>query len=465
MLASPLSVRWVQSVSVILLILLGFATSPAARGEEVTLIVGGKVFDTTKGEFVDNPGILIQFGRIVSLDESEGEATERVQLEDGQFILPGLIDLHAHYNVRLFRNRREEFDVNPVLFLANGVTMTFSAGEYDPEGMLELKRQVESGERVGPKILNSGPYFGMARPGWRSNRPSREQIYEEVDHWARMGVGGFKAKLIDADSLQALIDRAHLHDLTVTGHLESGYRNSVNPRDAIDMGIDRIEHFLGGDAVVDTRPAYQSVAELTPDHPDFKAIVKKYIETGTYYDATITAFGYFGNRGEEFGHWFDENSLFTPYVREQLETRTYRPTELFERVYQSKQKLILAYYEAGGKITLGTDHFSSGDFVSGFCAHRELDAFVRSGIPAAEAIKIGTINGATAMGLEKDYGSIEVGKVADLFVVDGNPLDDIRNTRNIQLVVREGKCYDPEVLLESVKGKLGPKNAEEAEAW
>ena len=85
----------------------------------------------------------------------------------------------------------------------------------------------------------------MARRGWRGNKPTPEQIREEVDYWVERGVGGFKAKLIDPESLEALIDQAHKHGLTVTGHLDSGYRNSVNPRDAISMGIDRIEHFFG----------------------------------------------------------------------------------------------------------------------------------------------------------------------------------------------------------------------------
>jgi imidazolonepropionase-like amidohydrolase len=137
----------------------------------------------------------------------------------------------------------------------------------------------------------------------------------------------------------------------------------------------------------------------------------------------------------------------------------------FEQIYHAKQKTIVAYFQAGGKISLGTDHFSNGNYLAGFGAHRELDAFVRSGIPPVDAIRIGTINGATALGIEKDHGSIDVGKSADLFVITGNPLENIRHTRSVETVVRAGRVHSTAELLESIKGKLGPASEDEARDW
>jgi len=149
-----------------------------------------------------------------------------------------------------------------------------------------------------------------------------------------------------------------------------------------------------------------------------------------------------------------------------LESRPPRkPMEMFEQIYRAKQKTIRAFWQAGGRITLGTDHFSDGHFLPGFGAHRELDALVRSGIPAGEAIKIATINGAQALGIEADHGSIEVGKTADLFVIRGNPLEDIRRTRHVQQVMTGGTLYQSNRLLQSVQGRLGPVNDEEAVDW
>ncbi len=436
-----------------------------------TLIVGGKVFRTTEGKFAPNTGIAVQDGRFVKIgaNRKDFQAEQTIELKDDQYILPGLIDCHAHYNVRLIRKRREEFKCMPILYLANGVTVTFSCGEFKPEAMYDLRKRIEGGEQLGPRLLNSGPYFGRARPGWRGQKPEQE-IRDEVDFWAEKGVGGFKAKAIDPESLRILIDQAHKHGLTVTGHLDSGYRNSVNPRDAITMGIDRIEHFLGGDAMPDSQSAYASLQNIRSGTPEFKKITQHFVDYKTVFDATLTAYGYLGETTpethEEYEYWIDEREFFTPHMQEIARNqKPMRGMEIYQRIYRAKQKTIADFHKSGGTITMGTDHVSNGNHVAGFGVHRELDAFVRNGIPPVDAIRIGTINGAKAFGIEKDHGSIDEGKVADLFVIEGNPLDNIRNTRNVQKIMRAGNLHDAKELLESVKGKLGPANEDEEKGW
>ncbi len=450
---------------------MGLWSTAQAQQAVDTLIVGGHVFRTAEGDFQPNTGIAVKDGRFVKIgaNPTDFEAKQTIQLNDDQYVLPGLVDCHAHYNVRLIRNRREEFKYMPILYLANGVTVTFSCGEFDPEAMYDLRKRIERGEQLGPRLLNSGPYFGRARPGWRGQKPEQE-IRDEVDFWAEKGVGGFKAKAIDPESLQILIDQAHKHGLTVTGHLDSGYRNSVNPRDAITMGIDRIEHFLGGDAMPDSQSAYASLQTIRSGTPEFKKITQLFIDHKTVFDATLTAYGYLGETTpethEEYEYWIDESEFFTPHMQEIARNRKpMRGMEMYQRIYRAKQKTIADFYNAGGTITMGTDHVSNGKHVAGFGVHRELDAFVRNGIPAADAIKFGTINGARAFGIEKDHGSIEEGKVADLFVIQGNPLDNIRNTRNVQKIMRAGKVHDAKELLDRVKGKLGPANEDEEKDW
>ncbi len=453
------------------LLLLLFATLVSAQSTADTLISGGFVFQTETGEFVPNSGITIQNARIthIGVDPTRFKARRTIELDDTQYILPGLIDCHAHYNVRLVSKRREEFQYMPIVYLANGVTVTFSCGEFDPEGMYNLRKRIESGEQIGPRLINSGPYFGRARPGWRGEKPEQE-IRDEVDFWAKRGVGGFKAKSIDPDSLRVLIDQAHQHGLTVTGHLDSGFRNSVNPRDAITMGIDRIEHFLGGDAMPDSQSAYASLQNIQSGTPQFKKIVQHFVDHKTVFDATLTAYGYLGETTpethEEYEYWFDENNLFTPHM--QKLARNAKPAkgmEIYQRIYRAKQKTIGDFFRAGGIITLGTDHVSNGKHLPGFGVHRELDALVRNGIPASEAIKIATINGARALKIDQDHGSIEPGKFADLVIIQGDPLNNIRNTRNVQQVVRAGQLHDTRQLLDSVREKIGPANVEEETSW
>lgn len=454
----------------ILSFLLLLAAPVFAEQDADTLIVGGHVFQTESGRFVPNTGIAIKDGRFtkIGVDPEQFSAKETIKLGDDKYLLPGLVDCHAHYNVRLINKRREEFAVMPVVYLANGATVTFSCGEFAPEEMFKLRKRIESGEQTGPRLLTSGPYFGRARPGWRGKKEAQE-IRDEVDFWASKGVGGFKAKAIDPDSLKILIEQAHKHDLTVTGHLDSGFRNSVNPRDAIEMGIDRIEHFIGGDAMPATQSAYASLQSIKSGTEQWTKIVKQFIDNKTVFDATLTAYGYLGIEPgvrEEYGYWIDETQFFTPYFKQLIKDRKpLKGLELYQRIYDAKLKTIADFHKAGGTISLGTDHVSNGNHLPGFGVHRELDALVRSGISEAEAIRIGTINGARALKIDKDHGSIEAGKFADLVVVIGNPIEKIRNTRNVVTVFKQGVGYDSEKLLDSVKGKLGPSSKEEEKDW
>lgn len=452
-------------VCLLIVLLSNLSTNAQQVGD--LAIIGGQRFDTQTGTFVANSGILIRDGRIIRIDDPLDipDGYPVLNLTEGQFILPGLVDCHAHYNVRLLRTRREEFHVMPIQYLANGVTVTFSCGEYDPEKMMELRKDIESGAKIGPYLINSGPYFGIARRPWHADP---QQVRDEVDFWAQQGVGGFKAKLIDPECLEALVEQAHKHNLKVTGHLDSGFRNSVNPSTAIDMGIDRVEHFLGGDAMTADKPAYSSLAAITPDMPEFQAIVKKFIEHDTVFDATITAYGY-GSDDAIYEHWFNESSLLTPFVlakiAEKNASRPQQSMDQFIQIYKTKKTTIDDFFRAGGTITTGTDHVCDGRYLPGFSIHREMHAMNESGIPASDVLRIATINGARAFGIDADFGSIDIGKWGDVFVVNANPLDDIRNTRSPVFVVRAGRLHKTAELLNSVEGKLGPTTDDELADW
>ena len=440
-----------------------FAPGSVAAQERPLVVTGGRWMDVESGELRPNDGIIAIGGRLLSVGSLDVPldlgAAERIALDDDQVVLPGLIDLHAHYNVQLMmRPRREELVATPVLWLANGVTTTFPAGEYDPEGMWELRLRIQAGEQAGPRLLGSGPYYGRTRPGW--TELSRDSIFAEVDLWASRGGTGFKAKNADPNTLRWLVERAHHHGLTVTGHLDSGFRNSVNPRDAILMGIDRIEHFLGGPAFPATRTAYASFPAFRPDTPEFDEIVDLFIAHDVTYDPTLTAYAYYGIEGKNhpaLEFWTDESRFLTDEVREWVEGGG--PdfnVASFDDILNAKCPLIAAFHEAGGRMALATDHPSWGVWLPGFVAHREMHALTMCGIPAADVLRIATLNGAESLGMSDHLGSLEPGKWADFFVVDGDPLEDIRATRSVAWVVKAGQVYDPQELLSSVEGTLAP---------
>ena len=439
-------------------------TTSTAIAQSSVVVRGGWVFTATSAQVVRNRGILIRGGvfQVVNGDvaPADTQGARVITLTDSDYVLPGLIDVHAHYNMTLGPNgvRSDEYTYNPLIFLANGVTSTFPAGEYDPEGMMEARKRIDAGQQIGPRIFNSGPYYGTARRGWNQSWTA-EDIYKDVDYWAAQGVRGFKAKGISPHHLEALVERAHMHGLTVTGHFDSGFRNSTNAKDAILMGVDRVEHILGGDALDSMKQAYPSWNKVDVRSKDFKDIVALFLSHHTVFDPTITAPVYFGTLQEGFDYWIDERKFFTPAIQAWVKNKPpRRPNPMFDSLYWAMRRTTKAFYDAGGTLTLGTDNPSQGEFLAGFSSHRELHALVLAGIPPAAALKIGTINGARALDVGDKLGSIEVGKFADAFVVRGNPLRDIRNTRHVRAVIKAGIVYDPAELLRSAEGKIGPKD-------
>lgn len=460
-----------------ILLLLQFLLIPAsleAQSADI-YIKGGHYFDVESESMITNDGILIRGGRFYKVGaaplSSEPNDYRVIELEEDEYILPGIVDIHAHYRMDAFGSDSlreiDEFKYNAMVYLANGVTSTFSNGTYYPDYELAAKRLINSGQWTGPRIWAVGPYFGTARPGWEEY--SKEEIYEQVDKWAAKGVDGFKTKGGDPETVKHLVDRAHQHGLTVAGHLGSGSHGTTNSIDAIDMGIDRVEHILGGFVLDPEKRAYPVWNKVDTASADFKKTVQYFIDHGVYFDATINAPVYFTTTKEGFDYWKNEQAMFTPYVRNLLGNRKEErgSSELMDGLYDAMRRTMKAFYDAGGGdlITLGTDAPSHGFYLAGFGAHREMHTMVMSGIPEAAVLKIATQNSANAIGKGSLLGSIETGKLADLYIVKGNPLNDITHTRNVQTVIKSGEIFNPSELLDAVKGNIGPESAEETETW
>jgi imidazolonepropionase-like amidohydrolase len=433
-------------------------------------IEGGWMIDVLLGERVENPGIVIgPLGRIQQVGTlgEESVAMDTLRLDEEQTILPGLIDVHAHYNMDLTGDGRiEETRWNPLVYLANGVTTTWPAGEYRPELILALRDRIEAGEWEGPRIIPSGPYYGTTRPGW-DREITREALHADVDEWVERGVLHFKAKGASPDQIEWLIERVHHHGGTVAGHVDSGARGSTNSEDAIRMGIDRIEHILGGPALDREQAAYPVWNQVDTTDAAFREIVDLFLDRGVFFNPTITAPIYFTELVEGFDDWGGEREFFTPYVQAQVAERERTRNDLMSELYEAMKRTTLAFYNAGGGpwLTLGTDTPSRGEFLPGFSAHRELHAMVLAGVPEIDAIRAGTINSARTLKLDAETGSITSGKWADLMIIRGNPLDDIRATRNVEIVFAEGVRHDPEELLDRARGQIGPTGPEEHEGW
>ena len=437
------------------------------------VVRGGWVFDGIGDTRRRNTGIVMEDRIFTLVDADLGENvlsnSNVIDLDDEYTIIPGMIDLHAHYNFDLVdKGRAEEVVYNGILFLANGVTSTWSAGEYFPDRVIRQRDLIDAGEATGPRLFASGPYFGGFRCEYNvktadddciawPNDITEDEIRAEVDYWAERGVRSIKIKQATPGEAKILIEQAHKHGMTTTGHLadySGGY--DVHPRDAILMGLDRLEHRL-------TR------GKGGVGSSDMRQMIDLMIRKQVYYDANLQMYG--GERlRQEIGPdmtWVDESRYFTPYTRELLSKRPPLPPESDVAAFDQRMLELVELYKAGGEnlLVVGTDEPVYVTLLPGFAFHRELMAMVHAGLPPLAVLKAATINGANALGVGDKLGSIETGKLADLVIVRGDPTTDISMTRNVRTVIKAGAVYDPQLLLESAQGRIGPTGPDDHADW
>ena len=456
---------------------------------EDVVIRGGWLFDGIRDTRGPHNGIVIRGGVLAEVGAelaSVSTAGARViDLDDDMTILPGMVDLHAHLNMNLVgEGRAEEVTYNPILFLANGVTSTWSGGEFIPHRVIEARDRIDRGEAVGSRLFASGPYFGAFRceynvekaedecPGW-PNEISERQIRAEVDYWADRGVRSIKIKQSTPEEMRILIDQAHQRGMTTTSHLSNYARGyDVGVKEAIRMGLDRVEH---------------GITEGRGGGPtEVSEMIDMFLAYDVFFDPNLQMSGRNELRSipELEMMWVDEIKFFTPYVqrliRERRSALAENPAQSLSDANFRRMFVLKALYEAGGGhlILVGTDEPTSGctpDYQSpvdacgpllpGFAYHRELQALVYAGLPPAAALKAATINGARALNVEDRLGSIEPGKLADLYIVAGNPLDDIKAARDVRFVLKNGEVYDPQALLTSAEGEIGPSGPNDHDYW
>jgi enamidase len=432
----------------------------------VVALTHARVIDGTGRPARANQTLILRDGLIAQLGDAPNVAPPAgatvIDLT-GKSVLPGLVMLHEHLYYPMGSGVYGQLGQSFVrLYLAGGVTTMRTGGNMNGFMDLKLKSRIDAGEVAGPTMDATAPYVN-GENGFAQMRALKgaEDARRQVAYWADMGATSFKAYMqISREELAAVIREAHARRLKVTGHL-----CSVTYAEAADLGIDNLEHgfFAATDFVGDKKPddcpgqgvGQKTVADLDEAGAPFQALVKKLVEKRVALTSTLTVF----ELGVPERPVPPGLEVLLPPLRESYERsreRVAQNTSTINRtLFPKGMALERAFARAGGLLVAGTDPTGGGGVIPGFANHRQLELLVEAGFTPLEAITIGTLNGAQALGLDARIGTIAAGKQADLVVVDGDPSTVIAAVRRVDTVFRRGVGFSPSKLIASVTGRVG----------
>lgn len=410
------------------------------------LLTNLRLIDGTGAAATEGQSLLLERGRIqaVGRDIAAPAGTRTLDLQ-GRSVMPGLVMLHEHM---MYFSGRAVWHAQPVsypkLYLAAGVTTLRTGGTEHPEVDRNLKARIDGGFAPGPNMHLTGPYFNGAAGDFLGDTllATPADARAAVAYWTGRGFRSLKMyDAVEPEVAKALIDEAHRRGATVAGHL-----GKTGCAEAADLGIDFIEHaFLS--CVKDlgiTPDAKGYVADL--DDPKVKALIPKLV------DAKVVLVSTPADLKRPLGD--EAMAMLHPQALDNYRKTVDAPWLPDPAGLRELRKLERAFVQAGGRLGVGADAMDFG-LVAGYANHRVLALLVEDGWTPAEVIRMATSGGAELLGIDDRVGRIAPGMNADLIVIDGNPLDDIRAIERIEWVVKDGAVYDPAKLRQAAKGLVG----------
>jgi len=474
-----------KTISTMALLLISFALPTAwsqpKLEKNVLAISDVTVIDATGAPAKPNMTVIITGDRITTIAKT-GEVVipknARVFDGAGKFLIPGLWDMHVH---TVFKSLPETYFP---MFIANGVTGVRDMAVGDLGFLKQLRKDINEGRLLGPRII-AGQMVDGPMPVWPglpisiSNEAEARQAAATVKD---RGVDFIKVySLIPREAYFALADEAKKLGITFAGHVPI----SVSAFEASDAGQKSIEHMEGilracsaiepelrktlEAALKDAKDTDQMRASLvralnetdskaleTYSQEKAAALFARFAANGTWQAPTLVV--------HRAGAFMDDSNFTNDprlkYVRRdirdswknqddfRLRNRTAESSARQRMLFQKKLELILAMHRAGVKMLAATDALVWYVF-PGFSLHDELELFVKAGLNPMEALQTATRNPAIYLGLIDMVGTVEMGKKADLVLLEANPLENISNTKRISAVIVGGRLI-PRVSLDKM---------------
>ena len=394
-------------------------------------IVGARLIDGTGSSPVEHSIVMVRDGRITAAGSAETvrvPAGVRVIHAEGKSLLPGLWEMHAHYS---------GVEFGPALLAAGVTTARDCGGEF--EFLTTVRSKIDRDHALGPKLLLAGliDSGGPLAFGYVDVKTPEEAV-ATVDMYADAKFEQIKVYTqIQPDVLKAISAEAHRRGMTVTGHVPA----AVNAFDGISDGMDQINHLQ---FVTRAMVPEGHTGPVDLESKRAQEMITLLKEKQIVVDPTL-------GWGEMAGHpksadvaSFEPGISAAPFTLSSkfraLGVPAADEAKFHERM-ETNLKVVGALYRAGVTIVPGSD---TG--LLGYGLDRELELYVQAGMPPMAAIQSATIVPARMMKLDGEVGSIEVGKRADMVLIDGNPLEKIGDIRRVVSVVANGRMYDSKRL-------------------
>jgi imidazolonepropionase-like amidohydrolase len=423
-------------IAVLIAFLLGFG---GLAQERVLVLEGGTLIDGRGGAPIRDSVIVLRGGRIAAAGARGQVAVPpgaTVMRLNGRTVLPGLIDGHVHLK-----------PYQLPMFLPYGIT-TIADIHNDTAWSIAQRNALKSGRIKGPRMFVSG-----ARVTGPLGRPTTDGSYvrdaaEARDYVRKLKAAGVDVVKVDLtltdEQLRAVIEEARALGLPLLGHTQ-------NIRKAVGMGFRHMEHMdtmarsLLSDSAADAARASGGFPEAAVDPKQFPPLIKYLVGEGVYVNPTLVLM--WASSTERWRDWTrDAQQLVKDpglaFVPADAKEAWLKGPRMRREGYTNAAEFLKEYSEAGGKILAATDTGCCSEVIPGLSLHYEMQMLTDLGIPPMKAIQGATLWAAEVIGQSRGYGSVEAGKVADLVIIEGDPLADIAATRNVRMVIKDGEIVD-----------------------